>query len=137
VKHTPFHLSIPCSSIDRTREFYVGDIGATLGRNSTRWLDIDLFGHQITFTRSGDFNFSYRSYKFEETVLPSFHFGVIVDRKTWERLYHRLKQTKHSVTPEITFLSGKKGEHASFFIEDPNGHSVEFKCFRNQKEMFD
>ncbi len=136
MKNAPFHISLPCSSINRTKEFYVNTIGAELGRNSFLWLDINLFGNQITFTKSGDYKFSFKSYKFGDTVLPSFHFGVIVDRETWGRLYNKLSASEYGLTTEATFLKDKTGEHSSFFIEDPNGHMVEFKSFRDQGEMF-
>jgi extradiol dioxygenase family protein len=136
MKKAPFHMSLPCLSISKTMDFYVDVIGADLGRHSTRWLDIDLFGNQITFTRSGEFNFSYRSYKFEETVLPSFHFGVIVDRALWETLYQKMMASEYEVTTEATFLKDQVGEHVSFFVKDPNGHMLEFKSFLKTKDMF-
>lgn len=136
MKKAAFHLSLPCTSISKTEDFYVDVIGASLGRHSSRWLDIDLFGNQITFTKSGAFNFAYRSYKFEESVLPAFHFGVIVDRERWNTLHHRLTDSEYEITTEVTFLKGKPGEHISFFIQDPNGHMVEFKSFRDEAEMF-
>lgn len=136
MKTAPFHLSLPCRSISKTEDFYVDVIGAGLGRHSPRWLDIDLFGNQITFTRSGTFKFDYKSYRFEDSVLPSFHFGVIVDREVWDQIYHRLSASEYGITAEVTFLKDKTGEHVSFFIQDPNGHMVEFKSFRSIKEMF-
>ncbi len=136
MKKAPFHLSLPCTSISKTEDFYVDVIGAGLGRHTPRWLDIDLFGNQITFTKAGNFNFEYRSYKFEDSVLPSFHFGVIVDRDIWDTIYNRLMASEYEITTEVTFLKEKTGEHVSFFIRDPNGHMVEFKSFRNPKEMF-
>lgn len=129
-------MSLPCTSISKTEDFYINVIGAKLGRHSFRWLDVNLFGNQITFTKSGDFNFAYRSYKFEESVLPAFHFGVIVDHDNWDELYERLSASKYDITSETTFLKDRVGEHISFFIQDPNGYTVEFKSFRDQKEMF-
>lgn len=136
MKTARFHLSLPCSSISKTEDFYIDVIGAGLGRHTSRWLDVDLFGNQITFTKSGEFNFAYRSYKFEDAVLPSFHFGIIVDRGTWDTIHHRLLASEYEITTEVTFLKDKTGEHVSFFIQDPNGHMVEFKSFREQREMF-
>lgn len=130
-------MSLPCASISKTQDFYIDVIGANLGRHSSRWLDIDLFGNQITFTKAGEFNFTYRSYKFEDSVLPAFHFGVIVDRETWNGVYQKLVSSQYEITTEVTFLVGKTGEHVSFFIQDPNGHMVEFKSFKNTNEMFD
>jgi len=132
----PFHMSLPCSDIGKTKNFYVNVIGAGLGRNSSKWMDIDLFGNQITFAGSGDFEFSFKSYKFEETVVPSFHFGAIVDRTIWDQLYNRLKGSHYELTAEATFLRSQTGKHTSFFVKDPNGHRVELKCFKGQKEIF-
>lgn len=129
-------MSLPCTSISKTHDFYIDVIGANLGRHSSRWLDIDLFGNQITFTKAGEFNFTYRSYKFEDSVLPAFHFGVIIDRVTWNGVYQKLISSQYEITTEVTFLVGKTGEHVSFFIQDPNGHMVEFKSFKNANEMF-
>lgn len=136
MKNAPFHLSLPCLSISKTEDFYVNVIGARLGRHSSRWLDIDLFGNQITFTRAGDFNFAFKTYKFENTVLPAFHFGIIVDKETWDQLHNKLVQSEYELSTEVVFLKDCKGEHHSFFIQDPNGHMVEFKSFRKQEEMF-
>lgn len=82
-----FHISLPCRHIDATQKFYTKIIGATKGRKSQNWVDINLFGHQITFTKSGNFKFDYPSYIFEKTVLPSFHFGVILSNDVWQDLY--------------------------------------------------
>ncbi len=129
-------MSLPCASISKTKDFYVDLLGAEMGRNSTQWMDINLFGNQITFIKAGEFNFSFKPYKFENIVLPSFHFGVIVDKETWDLLYKRLEVSAYVFTTEATFLKDKKGEHISFFIQDPNGHTVEFKSFRNHRDMF-
>jgi extradiol dioxygenase family protein len=136
MKTLPFHLALPCSSISVTRDFYVGTLGADLGRHTTHWLDIDLFGNQITFTKSGPFNFNFKSYKLEDSILPSFHFGIIVDKETWVSLYANLSNSEYEVTSEVVFLKDKKGEHRSFFVEDPNGYRVEFKCFNREKDIF-
>ncbi len=136
MKNSPFHLALPCLSISKTEDFYVSLLGANLGRNASRWLDIDLFGNQITFTKAGNFSFSFKTYKFEDTVLPSFHFGVVVDNGTWDQLYTKLSNSDYEHTKEVVFLKDKTGEHKSFFIQDPNGHNVEFKCFSNPKEIF-
>lgn len=136
MKNLPFHLALPCRSISVTKHFYVDTLGADLGRHTSNWLDIDLFGNQITFTKSGPFDFAYKSYKFEDTILPSFHYGVIVDKETWISLYASLNDSRYDVTSEVVFLKEKKGEHRSFFVQDPNGYRVEFKCFSQSKDIF-
>lgn len=136
MKQLPFHLSLPCKSISATSDFYVNILGAVRGRYTTNWLDINLHGNQITFTKSGDFNFIFKSYKFEDTVLPSFHFGVIVEQDLWKTLFNKLQGSDYEVTNDLRFLRDKKGEHKSFFVKDPNGYMVEFKCFIKPRQIF-
>jgi extradiol dioxygenase family protein len=131
-----FHLALPCDDIKKTRDFYVFVLGAKLGRRTDTWLDINLFGNQLTFTEAGSFNFDFKNYRLNGQLLPSFHFGVIVDSDTWGKLYSRLLEKDLEVTTEATFLESKTGEHLSFFIKDPDGYSIEFKHFKYAEEIF-
>ncbi|MBC2838489.1 VOC family protein [Robiginitalea sp. SC105] len=131
-----FHLSLPCRSISATRAFYVDILGAKAGRQSSQWVDIDLYGNQITFTKTGPFNFQYQSYKFEDSVLPAFHFGVLVSGPELEELLHRLEGLSLELPVNTLFLQDKPGAHRSFFVEDPNGFMVEFKNFLNPGDVF-
>ena len=131
-----FHLSLPCLDIDKTRNFYVDRLGANMGRNGHNWVDINLYGNQMTFTKSGRFDFNYQNYSFEGKILPSFHFGVIIDIISWGKIYSKVNASDIEVFDEITFLKGKKGEHISFFVKDPNGYMVEFKSFNEKEEIF-
>ncbi|NNC62418.1 MAG: bleomycin resistance protein [Eudoraea sp.] len=134
--NSAFHLALPCYSVTKTRKFYIEILGAELGRHSTQWADINLYGNQITFTKSGEFSFNYKSYKFGDNILPSFHFGVILNEKKWNEIHQKISEIREKDSEPITFLQSKKGEHTSFFIEDPNGYVVEFKCFKEPKEVF-
>ena len=131
-----FHLALPCKDIEETRTFYQEVIQANLGRHAEKWLDVDLFGHQLTFTQSGNFNFDFKNYRLEDYILPSFHFGIIVPVDVWGELYTRLFQMDLEITTEATFMQDKIGEHLSFFIPDPNGYMVEFKSFKETTEIF-
>lgn len=111
---TKFHLSLPCDSVEDTKAFYTTKIGATIGREQNNWVDVDLFGHQITFIKAGTYNFSHPNYVLEGKILPSFHFGIIVDTETWENVYDKLKKENLDVVTEATFLKDKPGEHLSF-----------------------
>ena len=46
---TSFHMSLPCLSVKETKSFYTNIIGASTGRMAQNWIDINLFGHQLTF----------------------------------------------------------------------------------------
>ncbi|CAH8282167.1 hypothetical protein EV196_1053 [Mariniflexile fucanivorans] len=131
-----FHMSLPCLSIKSTENFYVENMGASLGRKTQSWVDINLFGNQITFIKAEKFNFNSPNYVFEGKILPSFHFGVIVELKDWERIYETCKQQKLDLVTDSKFLEGKTGEHVSFFVKDPNDYMVEFKSFKNSESVF-
>ena len=43
----PFHLAFPVDDLEKTREFYTKTLGCKEGRSSDRWIDFDMFGHQL------------------------------------------------------------------------------------------
>ena len=132
---TSFHMSLPCLSITQTKAFYT-NIGCSLGRMTQNWVDVNLFGHQITFIKDKKFSINNPNYVFEGKILPSFHFGIIVDLKTWDSIYNKLKSQELDVVTEATFLKDKTGEHVSCFVKDPNDYMLEFKRFKNPTDMF-
>lgn len=134
--NTSFHMSLPCLSVKETKNFYKNSIGATTGRHTQSWVDINLFGHQLTFIKAEKFNFNSPNYVFEGKILPSFHFGIIIDENTWNNIYSKLNNLDLEVVEKTTFLSNKSGEHTSFFIKDPNDYMLEFKCFKDSKNIF-
>lgn len=131
-----FHLALPCENLEQTKSFYKDILEAQVGRVGNNWIDINLFENQITFTEAGAFNFDFKNYRFGKQILPSFHFGVIIDVDLWGELYSKLFKMDIEVTTEATFLENKVGEHLSFFIRDPNGFMIEFKSFKNYGEIF-
>ncbi len=133
---TSFHLSLPCINLVETKMFYVDNIGASLGRYTQNWLDINLFGNQVTFTNAGAFNLSVPNYKFEGNILPSFHFGIILDIDSFNEIYFRLSKKDLNLSAKTTFLKNKSGEHLSFFVTDPDDYKIEFKCFKANNEIF-
>ncbi len=133
---TSFHMSLPCLSVTKTKDFYTKSIGASLGRMTKNWVDINLFNHQLTFIKAEKFHFNSPNYVFEGKILPSFHFGVIVDADNWKKIYEKLKEQNLEVATQTTFLENKPGEHVSFFVKDPNDYMLEFKSFKDQKQMF-
>ncbi len=136
MKNAEFHLALPCEDLEKTKDFYINKLNAKLGRSTDHWLDVNLCGNQITFTKTGDFCFDFKNYRLGNQILPSFHFGVIVDIETWGKLYSSLSSMDIEVTTEVTFFENKVGEHLSFFVKDPNGYMVEFKSFKDHREIF-
>ena len=134
---SPFHLSLPCKDKDVTKNFYTERLGFDIGRSAHNWCDVSLAGNQITFIETGDFLFPSKHYNFEGSILPSFHFGLLLTEADW-RTGLELCEASGSVTiSPIVFLEGRTGEHRSFYVEDPNGYLLEFKCFAKSADTFE
>ena len=134
--NSTFHLSLPCKDIAKTKEFYFNTFNVEIGRSTNTWADINLFGNQITFTKSGDFNFEFQNYRLDNQILPSFHFGIILNINEFEKLYDNLLKMGIEVTTKVTFMKDRIGEHLSFFIKDPDNYMIEFKCFEEKNSVF-
>lgn len=132
-----FHLSLPCSNIQETKKFYINELGFEIGRSSFSWFDVNIFGNQITFTVDENAKINTTNYEFEDVMLPSFHFGVILNEANWNELFERYKKEDYFVMTSQPFLHNQKGEHKSFFLKDPNGYFVEFKNFVKIAQIFE
>jgi len=133
---TPFHLSLPCRSVSTTKSFYTDQLGAYAGREASTWVDIDLYGNQITFIKDESFHFDYHNYRFGDSIIPAFHFGILLEKSVWEELFDKLSEAKITLTEKRLYLRAEPGEHQSYFLEDPNGYTVEFKCFSKEGDTF-
>ena len=131
-----FHLSVPCRDISQTREFYEKELGFSVGRNAYSWFDLDIYGNQITLTHDENYRITARNYTFDETVLPTFHFGVVLEKTEWNILLEKYKSKDFFAIATTQFLEDKTGHHQSFFINDPNGYFIEFKTFLKENEVF-
>lgn len=134
---TAFHLALPCVDLGLTKKFYTNLVGATIGREGVNWIDINLYGHQLTFTKSGAFHFESKNYRFENQVIPSFHFGVIIDNEKWHHLYDNFHEQWNFGLDKTSFLENKPGSHMSFIVIDPNGYKLEFKHFLKGDDVFE
>ncbi|MFN7966022.1 MAG: VOC family protein [Acidobacteriota bacterium] len=120
-----FHLALPVLNLEDSRRFYVELFGARVGRVRDAWIDIHLFGGQITLHHQ------------PAQVLPKDeqgvrHFGAVVSWEQWEELAARL--TRHGVEFKAapkTSNAGTPAEQAKFKVCDPSGNVVEVKAYRN------
>jgi extradiol dioxygenase family protein len=131
-----FHLSLPCQDIEATKNFYVNDLGLDFGRHTSQWIDINLYNHQITFVVVEKFKIETPNYALNDNVLPTFHFGIILDHDSWEKAYDNANNWTLDIITKTTFLKEENGEHMSFFVEDPNGYTIEFKSFADNDSIF-
>jgi extradiol dioxygenase family protein len=135
----PFHLAFPVKDLTATKDFYLNLLGCRMGRSSERWIDFDLFGHQVVAHRvSPEKKIGAADYsEVDNHPVPVPHFGVVLDWETWQQLAARLKEHQISfvIEPYIRF-AGQAGEQATMFFLDPSGNALEFKAFRDPGQLF-
>ena len=132
-----FHLAFPVNDLNAAREFYGGVLGCPEGRSSDRWIDFDLFGHQIVAHLSENGSGVRASNSVDADDVPVPHFGIVLPMEEWKALADKL--TSMGVTfviePKIRF-AGEVGEHATMFFLDPSGNALEFKGFNDFSQIF-
>ncbi len=132
----PFHLAFPVDDLEKTREFYINILGCREGRSSDRWIDFDMYGHQVV-AHLIDKVESVQTNPVDGDDVPASHFGVILDMEDWESLSERLKSSGMNfiIEPHIRF-KGEAGEQATMFFLDPCGNALEFKAFKSDDMIF-
>jgi hypothetical protein len=70
--------------------------------------------------------------------IPVPHFGVVLEWGEWVNLSEKLKSKniKFIIEPYIRF-KGEVGEQATMFFLDPENNALEFKAFKNIKNLFE
>ena len=132
----PFHLAFPVDNLEKTREFYTETLGCSEGRSSDRWIDFDMYGHQVV-AHLIDKVENVQTNSVDGDDVPASHFGVILELDDWEALAERLKKIDMNfiIEPHIRF-KGAAGEQATMFFLDPCGNALEFKAFKNDDMIF-
>lgn len=133
---TPFHLAMPVDDLAAARRFYSGTLGCAEGRSAERWVDFDLYGHQLSLhlvEGAGDRGAN----PVDGDAVPVPHFGVVLEWSDWHHLKDRLvsAQTAFVIEPRVRF-EGEPGEQATLFFRDPAGNALEFKSFRDPSLIF-
>ncbi|HSM11066.1 MAG TPA: VOC family protein [Lysobacter sp.] len=125
VNRTIFHLSLPVHDLEETRAFYCSVLGAALGRVTPEWIDLIVFGHQVTFHQRP-----------EQVVPPEAqgvqHFGAILPWEEWEVLCAAVAASGYPLlAPPAVFGKDTQTEHGKLLLRDPSGHMLEFKAYRH------
>lgn len=135
----PFHLAIPVSNLEAARQFYVNVLGCSEGRSDEKWVDLNLFGHQLVIHyKSGLPKENIKDYNpVDGHDVPIPHFGVVLNLKEWSFLADRLKKAgiQFIIEPYVRF-KGQVGEQHTMFFLDPSGNALEFKAFENPEQLF-
>ena len=136
--NTRFHLAFPVKDLEQTKTFYLNILGCSLGRESLKWVDFNLFGHQIVAHLSPEDCGSINRNQVDGDKIPARHFGVILNWDIWKNLIKSIKEKDivFYIKPKIRFKN-KKGEQGTFFILDPSENVLEFKSFKNDSMVFE
>jgi extradiol dioxygenase family protein len=120
-----FHLAFPVSDLNACKEFYVQILRASIGRENAEWLDILLWGHQITLHLRPD-EVLFREHQGKR------HFGIVLPWSEWQSLAERIRTEGIAFykEPEV-LLEGTPEEQAKFYLKDPSNNIIEIKAYRN------
>ena len=136
----PFHLAFPVRDVEEARQFYVNVLGCEVGRSDERWVDLNLFGHQIVAhyeppAESPSAKSHTNPVDGHDVPVP--HFGVVLAWDAWHELADRLREAEIEfvIEPHIRF-AGEVGEQATMFFQDPSGNALEFKAFHDPSQLF-
>ncbi|MBV9217578.1 MAG: VOC family protein [Acidobacteria bacterium] len=132
-----FHLAFPVSDLAAAREFYGAVLGCEEGRSSERWIDFNLYGHQIVAHLSESGAGVRTSNHVDADDVPVPHFGVVLPMDEWNALAERLRanDVEFIIEPKVRF-AGQAGEQATMFFLDPSGNALEFKAFADFSQVF-
>jgi uncharacterized protein len=132
-----FHLAFPVHDLDAARHFYGEVLGCREGRAAERWVDFDFHGHQISAHLRPEACDSTQCNEVDGENVPVRHFGLILAWDDWQRLAARLRAlgVAFIIEPGIRF-AGQTGEQATMFLCDPSGNALEFKSFRDDRQVF-
>ena len=133
----PFHLAFPVRDTVETREFYTEVLGCSVGREDERWIDLNFYGHQLSAHRADEGPSGMDGNEVDDKLVPVRHFGVVLEWDHWEKLAERLRalNVPFYIEPYIRF-AGLAGEQGTMFIRDPSGNFLEFKSFKDPRQLF-
>jgi len=137
----PFHVAFPVHDLGEARRFYGEVLGCLEGRSDERWIDFDLFGHQIVAHLDGvsplERGEALPTTGVDGQRVPVPHFGVVLDMERFEELAVRLRSYSVAfvIEPYVRFR-GQAGEQATMFFLDPSGNALEFKAIRDLGQLF-
>lgn len=132
-----FHLAFPVHDLEAAREFYGGVLECEEARSSERWVDFNLFGHQIVAHLANGSAGVKASNAVDTDDVPIPHFGIVLPMNEWRELADKLtaKGVKFVIEPKIRF-AGEVGEQATMFFLDPSGNALEFKGVTDFSSVF-
>ena len=131
-----FHLAVPVDDLSAARRFYGSVLGCAEGRSAERWIDWDLYGHQLV-THAAQRPVPAAVNAVDDHEVPVPHFGVLLAVDEFHVLARRLDEagTTFVIEPYLRF-EGQPGEQWTMFVHDPAGNALEFKAFADDTQVF-
>lgn len=132
-----FHLAVPVDDLGAAERFYGVVLGCRPGRRSDRWIDWDLYGHQLVTHLVDDHPGAGAVNPVDGHDVPVPHFGVLLDVEAFHALAARLQaqDVTFEIEPYVRF-EGEPGEQWTMFFRDPAGNAVEIKAFADDADVF-
>ena len=133
-----FHLALPVDDLEAAAGFYGDLLACTQGRRSEKWIDYDFYGHQLVVHKvPTDALPQITRNPVDGEAVPASHFGVVLEWDAWDLLVSKLETAgvRYAIEPTTRFAQ-RRGEQRTFFVTDPAGNYLEFKCFRNPEMLF-
>lgn len=132
-----FHLAVPVDDLAAARRFYGDVLGLEQGRESDRWIDWNLHGHQFVthLAPARATEPDHNPVDGHEVPIP--HFGLLLEVEAFHDLAGRLREagTDFIIEPYLRF-EGEPGEQWTMFLTDPAGNALEFKAFADDAQVF-
>ena len=134
---SPFHIAIPVHNLDECRSFYGEILECEEGRSSDHWVDFNLFGHQLVIHYKPKNEGELHTNPVDGKNVPVPHYGVVLPWKEFQPFASRLQQKGvEFIIEPYTRFEGEVGEQATMFFLDPAGNALEFKAFKDLKQLF-
>jgi uncharacterized protein len=118
-----FHLSLPVRDLQESVDFYIGQLGAQIGRRNELGADALLFGAQVTLQNDPA--------SVIDPMPRTRHFGATLSWPEWESFVERLVDPALIVEPATLSYIGEPIEQGKLMIVDPSGNLIEIKAYRN------
>ena len=112
-----FHLSLPVRSVEESAEFFTVLGGSVVHRDPSGYVNVDLFGVQLTLTPGDPGGGS------------DFHFGVNLPAGDFDKIAQRLLADSRVeiVSPPHVVDAGTPMERRKMYVRCPSGYLVELK----------
>ncbi len=132
-----FHLAITVHDIEKAKKFYKNTLGLEIGRETSKWFDVNFYNHQLTIQLDLKKVTPQNSKRLHELAVPPHHFGIILSENAWDSMKRYLTEKKVEILKlSSTFFEGSNYEQYSMFIKDPSENIIEFKSFKDRSHIF-